>query len=205
MLLATFSLLITTIAVVAAVEHRIVNDSMKATNFEANHIPIPPTNTLTHRNLLFTALLCDQIRAALPQATCTCTRPSLLRNRGFRVQCANNQVSCIPFIGCFTLSLRGEYFFFRTKQQSTSEICLTETLQAFDVLCIKGIHCKQDPANCYESCSAKVGSVDCKSCTVCPDKKNPNADCTNINPFLVYNACTGANVTSIASNPNFVP
>jgi hypothetical protein len=205
MLLAPFSFLIITIAVVAAAEHRIINETIEAVNFDTSALSIPQTNTLTDRNLLFTTALCDQVRAALPQATCTCTRPSLLRNRGFTVQCVNNQVSCIPFIGCFTISLRGEYFLLRTNRLSTSEYCLTETLRAFDVLCIKGIHCKQDPANCYESCTAKVGTVPCKSCTVCPDRKNPIADCTNVNPLLLYNACSGANVTSIASNPDLVP
>lgn len=172
MLLMLLSFLITAVAVVAAVEHRIGNGTIEAINFDRDQLSMPQTNTVTQRNLLFTTALCAQVRAGLPQATCTCARPSLLRNRGFTVNCANNDVSCIPFIGCFTVSLRGEYFLIRTNRQSTSEYCLTETLSAFDVLCIKGVHCKQDPANCYESCTAKVGNVPCKSCTVCPDKKS---------------------------------
>jgi hypothetical protein len=82
----------------------------------------------------------------------TCRRPSLLRNRGRTIECNENNAYCIPPLGCFSRQYRGESFLFIRNRDSTSQLCLTETRNIFDVLCIRGVHCEGN-FDCYRSCT----------------------------------------------------
>jgi hypothetical protein len=162
------------------------------------------SSSSSHRQLLyFNSTPCNQARAKWPDSECTCRLPSILLNRGFTVNCASNDITCIPPLGCFQEQYNGEFFLIRRDRASTGETCLSEITNRFDVICIGGAYCSNNNLNCYRTCSARVGNAECTSCEICPDGQGRTVDCRNINPILAYSDCEGGGNNTTNSTDRF--